>query len=473
MQAINVIDKNIDELITMISSGTTDERNSAAEMLVGKGQEAVQKLINLLSEQNRDIRDVVIWALCEIEENIETSLQKSLTSDNSTIIEGAAYILGIKKSKDSVLHLIPLLKHQSPETRQSAAWSLVRIGTPSVPALIEALSDNSIIVQELAIWSLTKIGEPAVVPLLKSFSSFNPDMQIMIEELLLHFSEEMEETFIIYLDTEDRALKLSLLRLIGNSNNSRSIEILIDHLKSDIRSIRQQAVLSLSRADETVIPVIFRAIATGRISIDDDIISLITRIRKPAVPYLLEFLCDPQLELRIMAAKALGIIKDRRSLEPLILSLEDKNTRVRETAARALEMMEHPAAVQPLMKLLMNNTHPIVVSNTIHALAKLADKDTVCHAIDNFHSMDYIVQERLIQLLGHYNCEKSETIMIESLKSDNEDIRRYAVRSLGRCGNERSIEYLKTVIIDDINIISDEARTSLKSIQDRLKRNNL
>src|SRR6056297_913384 len=99
MQTIHVIDKNIDELIAMILSGTTDERNNAAEMLVGKGLEAAQKLITLLSEQNRDIRDVVIWALCEIKENIETPLQKSLTSNNSTIIEGAAYILGIKKSK--------------------------------------------------------------------------------------------------------------------------------------------------------------------------------------------------------------------------------------------------------------------------------------------------------------------------------------------------------------------------------------
>ncbi len=473
MQEITVLDKTIDELITMISSGTTDERNYAAEILVGKGQAAAQKLIKLLSDTGTDIRDVVIWTLSEMTDDIETCLQEALTSDDSSIIEGAAYILGIKKSRDSVPHLIPLLKHHSADTRQSTAWSLVRIGTPSVPALIEALSDNSVIVQELAIWCLTKIGESAVIPLLKSYSSFEPDMQIMIEELLLHFSEEMEDTFITYLETEDTALKLCLLRLIGNSNSSLSTEVLIDHLQSGIRPIRQQAVLSLSRADESSIPVIFGAIATGRISIDDEIISLITRIRKPAVPYLLEFLCEPRVELRIMAAKALGIIKDRRSLESLIKSLEDKNTRVRETAARALEMIEHPAAVQPLMKLLLSTTHPVVVSNSIHALARLADKDTVCFAADNFYSMEPLVQERLIQLLGYYNCEKSENIMIESLKSDNEDIRRYAVRSLGRCGSDRSIEYLKNVIIDDINIISDEARSSLKSIQERLKRNNL
>ena len=473
MQAISVTEKTTSELIQLILSGAAEERSSAAETMIQRGSEAAEQLVPLLSNQDNEVRDTAIWALCEINENIDHLLINALSHDNTTIREGAAYILGIKKRVDTVPHLVDHLKDESEDVRQSSAWALVRTGEPSIPFLIKALSDNSIIVQELSLWSLEKIGESAVEPLLENFTTFAPEMRIMIENLLIDISEGMEELLIKYLDSEDIDFQLSLLRILGQMRSELTTDILMKYLKSDHRPLRQQAVLSLSRADDTVIPAIFGAISNGQIPIDDDIISLITRIRKPAVPYLLEFLCDPNVDLRIMAAKALGIISDKRALDPLINSLEDNNSRVRETAARALGIMEHPNAVEPLMGLLMNPDHHVAISNSVHALSQLADIELVCKTAENFESYKPVVQQRIIQLLGNFQCEMSESIMLQSINSDNEDTRRYAVRALGKCGNERSIEPLKKVIIEDINIISDEARHSLKSIHDRLKRNNL
>ena len=473
MQAISLTEKTTGELVQLIVSGNAEDRNFAAEEIIQRGYEGAEQMIPLLAQQDKEIQDTVIWALCEMNDNTDSLLIDALSHKDASIRESTEYILGIKKRVDAIPCLITLLKDESEAVRQSAAWAMVKIGEPSVPYLIKALLDNSIIVQELSLWSLEKIGEPAVEPLLESFTAFSPDTRIMIENLLVSVSDGMEELFIKHLDSDDIEFRLSILRILGQMRSELTTGVLMEYLQSDHRPLRQQAVLSLSRADDSAIPVIFRAISNGQIPVDDDIISLVTRIRKPAVPYLFEFLCDPNVDLRIMAAKALGIIGDRRSIEPLINSLDDSNSRVREIAARALGILKHPAATKPLMKLLLNPDHDAAISNTIHALADMADEKLVCEAAENFESLKPVVQQRVIQLLGNYRCEKSENIMLQSLNSDNEDTRRYAVRSLGKCGSERSVEPLKKVIIEDINIISNEARSSLKLILDRLKRDNL
>ena len=72
-----------------------------------------------------------------------------------------------------------------------------------------------------------------------------------------------------------------------------------------------------------------------------------------AVPPLITALREPS-PVRVSAARALGSIRDRRAVEPLIRLLTDFDPFVREAAARALGDLQDPRAVAPLAAALKN-----------------------------------------------------------------------------------------------------------------------
>jgi HEAT repeat protein len=73
-------------------------------------------------------------------------------------------------------------------------------------------------------------------------------------------------------------------------------------------------------------------------------------IGKPAVNSLLSTLSDDSPFARAFAANTLGVIKDRRAIEPLCKLLKDSNSFVREAAAWSLGELGEEGSLEPLTK---------------------------------------------------------------------------------------------------------------------------
>lgn len=76
-------------------------------------------------------------------------------------------------------------------------------------------------------------------------------------------------------------------------------------------------------------------------------------IGEPAVEVLTQALNDEVTNVRIAAARALGNIRDKRAVRPLIQALKDKDSKVRGEVAWALSKIGEPA-VEPFINELKN-----------------------------------------------------------------------------------------------------------------------
>src|SRR5207249_12050721 len=126
-------------------------------------------------------------------------------------------------------------------------------------------------------------------------------------------------------------------------------EGLIEALQDDYWSVRMYAGHALARVGglrviEALIPMLGDTIKECRDGAVEDFVTL----GAPAVDRLTAALRDERWRVREGAAKAPGLIKDRRAVDPLIAALRDRDGTVRTLAAEAGGPLGDPEAMKRL-----------------------------------------------------------------------------------------------------------------------------
>jgi len=246
----------------------------------------------------------------------------------------------IRDKRAAVQSLIKVLRDGNKDFRKFAAFALGDIGDKrAVEPLIKALGDKDRDVCENAAEALGKIGEPTVEPLIKALGDKNSNVRYRAADALGKIgwhpaTDEQKVLYLVALREWDKVVK----------SGKPAVEPLIKALgDEDVRS----------RAAE----------ALGKIG-------------EPAVEPLIKALGDLSEYVRREAARALGIIGDKRAVEPLIRALGDKNSGIRKNAAEALGNIRDKRAVEPLIKALGDKDWD-VRKNAAGALGDIGDKRAV------------------------------------------------------------------------------------------------
>jgi HEAT repeat protein len=250
----------------------------------------------------------------ESKQQIIKNLISDLKKKNVSSRKQAVFKLGEMKAKDSVPHLLKLLKKEKDDViRRNTTRALGKIGDKSaVNALCELLFDNDYYVKQNAAWSLGKLKDKrAVDPLLRlikggagkiyteSGSQASVDNKDSGNELLK--TEGMK-----YHDVQIKAIKA-----LGEIKDEKAIEILSDELDEEEEgNVRCAIVLTLGKIGS-----------------------------KDAVPKLIEMLGDTIWYVRRDTAKALGLLGDLRAVDILVEKLEDKYLEVVEAAVNTLKKL--------------------------------------------------------------------------------------------------------------------------------------
>lgn len=179
-------------------------------------------------------------------------------------------------------------------------------------------------------------------------------------------------------------------------------------------------------------------------------------------PLIVLLMDDKDDEVRKNAAEVLGKIGDRRAVEPLITTLNDR--RVRHYAIMALGEIGDEMAVGALISSLK---YEEVSDDAIYALVKTGGK-VIEPLIIALKDGDKSVRSNAAYALGEIGDKMAVDALVSALKDESDSVRSSAVVALGIIGDERTVEYLIDVLKGggDWSVRADAA-WALGEIKDR------
>jgi HEAT repeat protein len=225
----------------------------------------------------------------------------------------------------------------------------------AVKALIGALRDGDKQVRDAAYKALISAGKPAVPMLLETLKDKDPDMQEYAAGALGNIGDERAIAPLVSMLENGGGRRYIAAWALGEMKASGSVDLLIKALGEKNEALQKEATRSL------------------------------IKIGSPAVPKVIEALKSPGPDVRKYAARALGIIQDKRAEEPLISVLGDGHLDVAAAAALSLGTAGTEKAIKPLTDALSSRDMTIKINASI-SLGQLEAKgsvDTLTSVMEN------------------------------------------------------------------------------------------
>ncbi|ALK05750.1 MAG: hypothetical protein AAY43_08605 [Methanosarcina sp. 795] len=242
----------------------------------------------------------------------------------------------------------------------------------------------------------------------------------------------------------------------------------------------------------------------------DNVIVLTSELVESGDELVNSIISSGNLDLvRLEAAKALGAMKVRKAIVPLLFALGDENRFVRKEAANALGQFESQEVFEPLIRIFKSGNN-LTRQGAVRALGKInpdgipdwiSDRifDFIDHAIKDedklvrreaakalqnlsesrlkraFESLiraldsgDDEVRRLAAESLPFFDCEMAVSPLINALKSRDATVRRFAAVTLGRIRSKEALQPLIEVLVfDDNGSVKEEAAKSLGKIKSK------
>ncbi len=316
----------IEPLIAALHDPLEIARNCATNSLAQMGAPAIEPLIAALHDPLEIVQNCAINALAQIGTPAIEPLIAAL-HDPLEIVRNSATNSLAQIGVPAIEPLIAALHDPLEIVRNSATNSLAQIGTPAIKPLIDALVDPREIVQNCAINALAQIGTPAIEPLIDALVDPRPYNSLRkVANALVQIGQPAVEPMLFALGHQDRGVR--------------------NAVADALVQIGQPAVEPMLFAIHLYY---YRDYYILR-----DLANVLVQIGQIAVESLLTALGYPDVNVRRIAAFALGEIADPRAVGPLIAALDDHHPPVRAAAATALGQFADPSTIEPLRILLLD-----------------------------------------------------------------------------------------------------------------------
>jgi HEAT repeat protein len=310
---------------------------------------------------------------------------------------------------DRVLEEIAALKDEDWALREDAATLLGEFRDPrAVGPLLEALHDEDRAVRDAATGALRKIGPAAVPALIAALQDPNGNVQEIAVAVLKDLPDPRAvEPFIGCLASKNWIVRMHAAKGLGALGDARAVPALIPLLTDPVKAVRVDATDALAR------------------------------IGRPALASLLAALRHEAWILRLHACEALGKIGAEEAVDPLCRAmLHDRDTAVRQDAAKALGGIGSPHALEALTAATRDlDVRPYAVE----ALGRTKDPRAVGTLIDVVTGKGRPANVRKVAVCG-----------VESGEMDIEEMETqiFAIGGLAEIGDDRAIEPLIRALKD-------------------------
>lgn len=357
------------------SDPPTQERNLMFDLSddLNKGLYAnTTDFMNALQDSSWQVRREVVERLtARHNPEITTELLQLLRQEhrNATIVNSVIQVLALSRV-DLIPALIECLHDPDPELRIYATQTLgQRDDVRAIPALVLALADNDKNVRYHAIEALGHLkAREAIDPLLEIAQSQDFFLAFPALDALMQIG--------------DLSIAGRLMPLLQKTLNWR---------------VRREAVDSLAMQDDpNLTQDLLRLLREQHRNPDilNSVLQVLVLSHIDPIPSLVECLADPDPELRIYTALALGERHDPRAIPALIQALDDIDINVRYHTIESLGHLRATEAVDKLVEIAQSGDF-FLAFPALEALMKIGDSTISCRIVALLDN----------ELLGHQVAE--------------------------------------------------------------------
>lgn len=335
------------------------------------GELTVRQSLILLKDTEPKVRARVVQSLIHLGKDHVPILVAAIKDSDENVRNG---------SKDALVGIgpkvIPLVQPavKIAETRVAACDVLVRIGEPSVQALVDLLDEDDQDVRMACAASLGKIAsKKGTLALHKSMQDVRAVRQIAISSLCSICDPRSTELLVSVLrgGTDDGEVRARSARALSVIGGPKAMSALANSLGDLDLKVRTSVVSGLQRMGEPTVPAILAAISSGSKTVREAGAQALERIDSPsAASALAKLITDPDPAIRASGAKGLGFQAANPKPEMLIPILSDNVGDVAEAATDSLAGMG-ARAIPTLILALKSSGTEVAKYRAAQALAKI------------------------------------------------------------------------------------------------------
>ena len=259
------------------------------------------KLEEMLQSADAIVRRKVVHQLQKYhrkDQSVEDLIIEAVRDDNSSVRERAVQVLGSIRSGKAIPLLAESLKDANPQVRKRAEWSLNRIGSEQVVDEVLKLMDyDGEVTRRHAADVLKGICTEKAVPRL--VTALHDDGDVGVRERIVHV----------------------LSRIKGDSAAQELVKLLWDD-EGRIRRAATSVLRGMGAAN--VAPTLMTALDDEDLEVQQRAIKILAGMgHKAAESKLIQKLSSSDPTLVYMAALALGKLKSKKALKPLMSLLKN------------------------------------------------------------------------------------------------------------------------------------------------------
>ncbi|NPE27860.1 hypothetical protein HNV12_07785 [Methanococcoides sp. SA1] len=387
------IDAAVEAFVEILKTETDCEIRANAINIIGSinSDKVTKTLLEVLRNDCTSAKKNALDCLpFELNENLEVIIDLLKEEDDELKIKAIRW-LGKVKSKAATEPLKNLLENKCPEIRENTILALGEVDPEYIfEEDINKLNDDDSAIKIAIVKVTGKFdSEKAANQLVKSLKDNDDIVRLYARQYLLKMTcDELEEILIKSLPDKNVHLKCTAADILGEKKSNKAVKPLIHLLEDKDNSVKIAAAKAL-----------------GLIQSEE------------AVNHLIELLCDANLDLKKASITALGKIKSESAIEPLIEMLTDSSPFVVRSAISALGYIKSEKACDALLTLFFEKDS-MSKSEIVWSLGNLEFTDAVKPIIialekDNSICFDSYHVLRKLCTIEHKNVLES------FLKSDN------------------------------------------------------
>jgi len=364
-----------------------------------------------LNDENSKVRYTAEQTMRKMPQKLRQKSAEYLTRDlkslNVKIRLNTIRRLERIQNPDTVNALAAALHDPLYEIRDLAQCILIRIGKPSLPAVLKILNDSDKNVRKEAVIILGCIKDPSTIQALE-----------------------------IATKDSDHSVANAAVDALSKIKGFNMLPVLLDQLKNT-KNFDSSIVSALVRCGDPARIELEKLLSNKNEAIRFNAIVTLNEMKSPKSHNALLFATkDSSIRIVIKAMDTLVRIKDKNSAKTILFLLNHPNKKIRQNAARTIVALEDKKTMRILAESMQNKE---IRRWSLQALWKIADKSTTPLLMQMLYNKDNEIRESAVKLLGKLKEKSAVRILTPLLKENNSHLSREVIKTLGLIQSPQAI----------------------------------